>query len=314
MTVGISRANIYRGPGTVQLGAGPVMYSIGDIEAVWDIAPGQAENSIHGRTSQFINDRMVKVTLTPAAQVTAAMVAALYPSAYLNPTLGAGVFGASDTALLIHGIDGRLLTIHNAAITRMPDLILSPTQAAFGQMELTGLIIDAGDPTDDDSYYTESSSAWSDTSYATANELRLVYAAAWGTLLTDIKTEGGWTLTPELNLTPQECDDVGTVEMYIQGAGMMAKCTPLNLSLADGLSNMRLQGTGNARGASLRQGENLVITGTGSAVVATLNDAALIEAPKRWGTNTLRNGEIGFVAERTESTGTFGAFASIAIS
>jgi hypothetical protein len=115
----------------------------------------------------------------------------------------------------------------------------------------------------------------------------------------------------DTSIKEQGIDENGTVDAFLQDVKVMAKCKPVNLTETAILSALRIQGTGGAIGTSLRQATDLVITGTG--VVVTIKDAALVEGPLNWGSSTLRSGELGFIGQRVESTGTFGALATIAI-
>jgi len=309
--MGIDRSNIYKGPGTIQIGAaGPVLYDNGEgIDVSWDIVRGAVNTSMHGKVDSFLDDRIVKITLTPVGQITAAIVAALYP--YQNPVIGSSIFGAADTPTIVHGRDGKKLTILNTAVTGMPDLVLSPGKTAFGQLELTGVVGNTLDPADDLSYYTEATEAFSDTSLDTSQILRLVYAGVWTGKLTSIKTEAGWMLSFDVGVQPQPCDDYGSVDLNLESVGAMAKTKPLDVLYSDLMSNARIQGA--ARGTTLREGADLVITGAGSALVATLKDSGLVEVPGRWHSTDLRDGEIAFDALRDESAGTFGSLFSIAL-
>jgi hypothetical protein len=304
----IARNAIVRGPGTTQLGTGPVIYSAGDIESAWELAQGEVPSAFFGSVDRYITDKVARTRLTPAGQLTTAMISSLFP--HLNPTIGASIFGAADVPLKIHSRDGRLYTLLASAVTKMPDLILSPRKTALGQVEYTSVLKTSGDPTTADHYYTEASSAWSDATFATADVRRRVYSGSWNSIT--FLTEDGWTVSFDVTLEPTRLDEGGTVDMVITNVVARAKCRPLSTAAADLLTAMRVQGVaGAAIGASVRQAQDLTIAGTGVSVV--LKDVALVEAGQAWGAATLRAGEIGFIANRVESTGTFGAVATIAI-
>jgi hypothetical protein len=247
--------------------------------------------------------------LTPAGQVTADMITSLFP--WLNPTIGNSIFTGTDVPLKLHSKAGVLYTLLASAVTKMPDLILSPRKTALGQAQFMSVLKSSGDPATAEHYYTTASSAWSDTSFATTDIRRLAYAGVWGSSFTSILTEDGWTVSFDTSIKEQGIDENGTVDAFLQDVKVMAKCKPVNLTETAILSALRIQGTGGAIGTSLRQATDLVITGTG--VVVTIKDAALVEGPLNWGSSTLRSGELGFIGQRVESTGTFGALATIAI-
>lgn len=308
----VARSAIVKGPGTVQLGTGPVIYSAGDIDSKWNLSLAKVPTSMFGTVDQFVNDKVGNTSFTPAGQITSAMITSLFP--YLNPTVGDSIFTATDVPLKINSMAGRLYTLLASAVSKMPTLILSPRKTALGAVEFASVLKNNGDPSVADNYFTEASGVWSDATFATADVRRLVYTAAWGSIISSIITEDGWQVIPELQTKAQQIDENGTVDMFITDVGFMAKCKPVNLTHSALLTALRIQGTGAAIGGSIRQASDLVLTGAGSGLVVTLKDAALVEAGFRWGTTTLRDGEIGFVASRTESAGAFGAIATISAS
>lgn len=311
--MGIQRSNIVQGPGTIQLGsAGPVFYDKDNIEANVEPTNIEIRTSMHGAVDRRFDDRKVVASWTPSGQITSDIISALYP--HLDPTIGSDIFGASDTPSNIHSRAGQKVLLHNTAITKMPDLMLSPVKTAFGAAEITALLKDNADPTDANSIYTISAEAWSDASFASANVKTLVYAGVWTDILTDITTEDGWTIAFELGVKPRVIDDYGTVGMLLESVGVMAKCKPANLSESDVFDALRIQDSGAGRGASMRRDKDLVITGAGSALVVTLKDAALDKGPLVWGSTELRPGELGWFANRAESAGTFGALCTISVS
>ena len=309
----IARSSIIKGPGTIQLGAaGPVFYDSDGIDADVELTTGEVKTSMHGPVDQFVDDRQGKIGFTPVGEIAAADLTALFP--HQTPVIGASLFGATDTAAIVHSLAGQKVTFHAAAVTKMPDLILSPGKTPLGAVELTAILKNSGDPADDNSLYTIAAEAFSDTSFATANVKRLVYAGVWTDLLASIITEDGWTVSFDMGIKFQQIDDFGTVDAYLESVTAKAKCKPANLSESDVLGALRLQSTGGARGTSMRQGKDLVITGAGSGLVVTLKDAVMDKGPLRWGATDLRPGEIGFTAQRAESEGTFGSLFTVATS
>lgn len=304
----ISRATIVTGPGTVSLGT-PVFYDKDNIEAVVEKELFEVQTSMHGAVDQRVKDIIAKITFTPAGEVAAADLAALYP--YATPDIGAEIFGSTDTASIIHSKAGKTVTFHSAALTKMPDLILAGTKTAFGQAEITAILKNNVERSAANSLYTIATTAFSDTSFATANVITKPYTAAWSTILTSIIPLDGFQVTFDASFTPIVTDGLGTIGMRLQGVTAMAKCRPINISESDILDAMRLQDTGAGIGVSERRAANLVISGTGGMTV-TLYDAVLRTGPLRWGATEIRAGEIAFIAQRVESTGSFGALFAVA--
>lgn len=305
----VARSSIIKGPGTAELGTGPVIYSAGDISSVVNLARADVPSGMFGTIDQFVTNKSFRTTLTPAGQITANMITSLYP--WLNPTIGDSIFTGTDVPLKLHSKAGVLLTLLASAVSKMPDLILSPRKTALGQVEYMSVLKSNGNPATDEHYYTVASSAWSDTTLATSDIRRLTYVGVWGSIIATIITEDGWTVSFDTSLKEQGIDENGTVDAYLTDVKVMAKCRPVNLTEAAILTALRIQSTGAAIGTSFRRGTDLVITGTGTVV--TIKEASLVEGPLNWGSATLRAGEIGFIGHRAESTGTFGALATIAI-
>lgn len=294
----LARASIIRGPGLVAL-ASAVFYSR-DVQANTELARFQIAPDVFGEVDNRIDDVMAKILFTPEGELE--NLATLYP--HQSPVIGASLFGASDTEAYVHSLAGKKVTFHAAALTRMPELILSANKTLFGQAEITCIRKNNTAASAAASLFTIATTALSDTSFTTAGVKTQHYAAAWGTVLTSILTEGGWRITPEMRVRFHQSDEVGTVDATLEGVSVLAKCRPLNLAESDILDALRLQNSASAvRGTTLRRGENLVLTGTGFTV--TLHDAALVEGPLRWGRAELRAGEIGFISHRAESSGAF---------
>jgi hypothetical protein len=301
----MQRSDIIRGPGIVALNT-DVFYCKGDIEAALEMKRFQVENQIHGKVDERIDDVTAKIQFTPAGEIETALLSALYPHA--NPVIGASIFGASDVAAYVHTKAGRKVTFHASALTKMPPLILSTNKTAFGQAEITAVRKNNTAFDTANSLFTDAAVAFSDTSFSSANVKTEKYTAVWNSIT--IETESGWTIEPDMSINYHTTDEIGTVDATLEGVSVMAKCRPLNLTESQILDNMKAQGTGNLRGKSLRGGLNLVITGTTKTI--TIYDAALVVGPLRFGNAVLRGGEIGFMAQRAESTGTFGALFAFA--
>lgn len=307
----LARASLYKGPGTVKIGAaGPTFYDKDGISAELAATRFAISSSAQGIIDNRRDDVIGKIAFTPAGFLSSAAAAALYP--YGNPVIGASIFTGSDVPSYVHGVDGRLLTFHCSAITKMPDLYLGATKTLFGAAEVSAIYKDNTAPATDNSIYTESASAFAHAAQASATHVTQAYAAVWGDVLASILTLSGWTISFDLGLRPVVVDDVGTIDMLIENVGVMARCTPYNLAPADILTQLKLQGTGVTRGMSLRRGKDLTISGTGLSV--KIEDAALVQGPLRWGATDLRAGEIGFIGHRAEATGAYAELFTITVS
>lgn len=302
----IARGSINRGPGIVKLG-GDAFYSDGDIietpnPTFFDIVP-----SMYGPVDRRRDDFVTNIAFTPIGEWE--KLTRLYPAIFSTPDIGADIFTSSDVPLVIHSKAGKTHTFPAGAMTKLPDIILSARRTLFGACEMTALVADNTDPTSANSRVTDATSAFGDTSFSTAAVKTQPYAAAWGASAPwdAIITESGWRVSFDVKLQPQQIDDIGTIAMVLESVRVMAKCTPVGITEAQVHTALKFQGVAEAaRGSSLRTNSaDLVISASGVSV--TLKNAQLVEGPLRWGTFTLRTGEIAFVGERTESSGAFGA-------
>ncbi|MCL1922040.1 MAG: hypothetical protein FWG50_13380 [Kiritimatiellaeota bacterium] len=139
----MQRKNILTGPGAATFG-GVTLHDADGISADIDSATQDIPSSVSGKLDTIKTDQQGKVTLTPCGEITQDILDALFP--HQAPLIGASVFGAADTLLVIHGTDGRKLTFLNAALTGIPDLLLSTVKTAFGQAEFTALTAPAQIP------------------------------------------------------------------------------------------------------------------------------------------------------------------------
>lgn len=302
----LARSSIIKGPGSVKLGSA-FFYPKETVNVELVQRSFEINNIIHGPVDRRRDDRVVEVGFVPVGEVE--NLTTLYP--HQNPDIGASIYGSSDTACEVHSKAGVKVTLHSAAIVRMPPLILSAAKTVFGSALIRAITKNNADPEDAASLYTIASSAWSDTSLATSAIKTQPFSAAWGAILASIITEAGWTVTPEMRTKTQQIDEDGTVDEYLESVSIMAKCRPVNLTEANIWDAMKVQNdAAAARGSSMRSGSDLVIQSAGLTV--TIKDAQLVEGPLRYGTTELRAGEIGFVGHRSESTGTFGNLFALA--
>ncbi len=298
------RTQILRGPGTVKLG-NVAIYDASGITAEIESATADIPSSISGALDTIKTDQIGKVSFTPCGQITPEILAALFP--HQTPVIGASVFGSTDKECIIHSLAGTKVTFLNGAVTKLPEIYLSPVKTAFGTAEITSLLALGKKPTEDDSFYKVESAE-----YALGNPdpdgiVGVDYNAAYGSLnITD--TVDGWTITPELQIEAVTTDKLGTIDYTVSGVSVTATCQPLGLTEAQILAALPI---GKARGASMRGESDLVITGTGGLAV-TLKNATLVSGPLNWGNAALRVGTLSFRAQRSFTNGAAGPVWSIA--
>ena len=297
----IDRTTILRGPGSVTYG-GQTFYDADGIAAEWETATGEIPSSVSGPIGTMKTDQTGKVTFTPCGQMNAALLAILFPAAYQNPTIGASVCGTTDRPLLVHSLAGTKVTFHNAILSKMPAIRLSPIKTSFGAAEFSAALAKGKAPGDAGALFSAASAAYDLGNPDPTGIVGVQYAATFGELeIAD--TAEGWTVTPEITLEPVVTDLLGTIDWTIASVGCTATCTPLGLSEDDILGALPVKA---GRGSLLAGDEDLVITGEGGLEV-TLKNATLMRGPLQWGNTTLRAGEVMFQAHRSFSSGTAGA-------
>lgn len=310
----ITRSSVLKGPGYFVRDS-VTFHTNGIIAATPNLTRFDIATSRSGKVDERTDDVTWPVTFTPTGELSEALLGALYPAGYLNPTIGASIFPSSDKTLAITGIThttGNVFTLKATALTKMPVLNLSAARTLFGEAEFTGIRQDNTPWSTDGSIGAlsdQGSPAATDSD--PANIPTEPADAAWGSIITSFETEAGWTVEPTLTLTPVKTDREGTIDMTIADVGFLAKCRPMGTTMAQVLNNMSLQGTSMARGVSTRT-RSADLTLTTTAITCVLKNAALVTAGFRWGATELRQGEIGFVTSRAYSTGAYGALMTLA--
>lgn len=286
-----TRQSIIRGPGTVTFD-GVKLFDAGGITAEVDSATQDIPSSIVGKVDTVKTDQVGKVTLTPVGNLSEALLGVLFPSYFRTPVIGTSLFGSADKPLVVASKAGTKVTFAAAALTKCPDLLLSPVKTAFGGVEFTALLPNGKLPDDATTkFYTVAAAAYADGEPPRTGLSGFHYAATFGGLSIP-DTLDGWTISVEAQTEPVQTDSQGTIDYTLTGVNVTAKCTPLGLTEAQILAALPVL---SGRGASLATANDLVIESDGGLTV-TLKCASLVTGPLNWGSTTLRAGEIGFVA------------------
>lgn len=290
----INRNTILRGPGTVKFG-GVTVFDANGITCEIESATQGLPSSISGEIGTIKTDQTGKISFTPCGQISAAILAALFP--YASAAIGSSACGADDTPCVVHGMSGTRVTLVNCCVRKMPEIYLSPVKTAFGSVELAAALGLAKGPTDDAALYTVEQAAYDAGAPDPTGITGVAYAGTFGAFSIP-DTADGWTITPEVTLNPVSTNTLGTIDWTVASVGCTAKCTPLGLTEEQILAALPAT---RARG-SLIGGDDLVVTGAGGLKV-TLHGASLVTGPLQWGNTQLRAGEIGFTAHRSFAGG-----------
>ncbi len=267
--------------------------------------------SLHGPIDRSETDRRIEIPVRLWGAYENLSI--LFPTTYLNPTIGARIYGDADVPLVVHGTDGEIFTFPNAQITRLANLHLGVDSSMFvADVIFTALIKNNANPEDADAYCVISSGAFSDATFAKTNYKQQRYSGAWSgvTGFTTMHTRLGWDIEWDLRLAPIGANGLGTQDMSLQGLVARARCIPIEPTQAQALTAARYGGSSNALGRLLSaSAADLTITGTGVSIV--LKSAGLMEHGAVFGGADLRNGEFAWESTRGFSAGVAAANATV---
>jgi hypothetical protein len=260
------------------------------------------------QTIGLLDERMLdvdaKLAVQPDGAWTAAARAALWPYASTRP--GASIF-AGDTDLVINCLTDERYTAKAAAITKMPDILLSASKSMIGQAEYTLLGQDNTAWTGADRFFAIDNIAYTDPALTVATIRTQPYTGVWGAVpgFNSIETEDGWTITFDLGLAPANSDSYGRLDWRMQSLQVRASCTPINISPTQIRDALYIQDAAAfVRGGSMQaKGNGLVITGADATVPVTIANCALVEGGFRFGSNVYRQDMISFLSTRTLAAG-----------
>lgn len=296
----LDRTKILRGPCKIEFG-GQTFHSRGDVTATFSTPLFDKSSAAYGRHGQGVEDKRVAVSFTPVTY-TAAQAALLCP--YASTAIGASIYGATDTPLVITPINGRPLTLANAAVTGMPGMAFSAIKALWsGDVTLTGLCANNADPALAASYYTWGNS---DTGvnigqdWVPADDLYLPYKGTHSA--TDYEALEGFTIAWTLNLSDYKPDNLGTVDMFLIDHTATLTFVPAGNTEAE--IDALVDNFGLAIGAGAT-GADWVLAGpdTGDLRFTLKNTTPGADNERVYGQDTDRFGELTFEAQRSVNAG-----------
>lgn len=294
-----TRSSILRGPCIVQFQS-QTFYSDDKgvrIDEVIETFP--IPTSRFGKVDERVDRMFHRVTFTPDGRWLS--LSYLFP--YATATIGSSVF-STDKPLTIWTLDGKKRVYTAGAVTKMPDIMLSPVRTMLGEVEFTCVYAEASDPSTSGSLFTDSSSSYpGDTGWAASDIITQPYALAWGSSPWDaFRAKDGISVKFGLQLEPEVNDWQGLFDMTFQGLEVTAELQPETVTPQDVSTALKMQGSGAARGRSLASGSsNLNITGTG--VYVRLYNANIKAGSQLNNSKDRRVQPVTFVATRTVTAG-----------
>ena len=305
----INRTTIISGPALIQF-ASQKFWSKGNVEVKIVNDRFDLETSHFGKVDSRYQDRKVEVSFEPSGAITSALAAVLWP--YGATTVGTSIFTGTDRPLEIFGRDGRKITVHAAALTKMPALRLGANTTPLGPVTFTGIIKNNTDPTNAAAYYTEAAVVYpGDAGFAIADIKTLAASAAWGSSApwNAVVSENGFEIDFNLSLAQQKVDGIGTVDMTFQSLEVMLKAIPVGPAATDILAK---SSPTSGMGASMAGADNLTVTA--GTVAAMISKPALTDSGLVFGSSAKRVGPTVWTATRTVTTGTADPLFTVTVS
>lgn len=311
---------------------GATWFTKDDIATALDQETFQIDTSPHGKIDERVVDIKAEATQTPAGQWNAAFAAAIWNN-YANKVIGNSIFTAADIPFVVKATDLTfgLHTMPCAAVTKLPDIVLSAVKTMIGSMTVTGIrgLLAAGQgwSTPNMVYKVEASdgnivgdaAANPPDGFNAADIVTQPYYGNWGAVAgftgagtAGFETEEGWTISFDLQTEQRKVDSLGTIDYKFKSIAIMAKCIPIGPTASDILNASKIQGLGTVRGQSMAAGGfPLTITGADTSVPISIPLAYLKTSGFRFGATVLRNNEIGFVGARPFAAGVQSALYTI---
>lgn len=279
---------------------GETFYSKGDITMKPVISSFDVETSRFGKVDSRQASRAWEISFEPLGVWTAGILAVLFP--YATSALGSSVFGATDSALVVHTLAGKQWTFHNAAVTTMPSIRASVKQTLLGAVTFTALLKKDTAASAADAYFTVASVAYpGDTGWDACDIKTLAYTSAWGSSpWDDFDTEDGWEIGFDLQLRDEEVDGSGVIDKTFQDLTVTASATPIGPTPEEVATAMDIQGA--ALGAcQANGGVDLNVYATG--VYVRVYSAQLDDTDLGHGTDRKTVGKCDWMARRTVTAG-----------
>jgi len=306
----IARATIIRGPAVIVLGS-TTFQSKGDIKQRIIKEFHDVKSARDGTVTRRTIDAHIELTFEPVGMFTGALASVLWP--FQSLAIGSSVFGATDTTCEVHTVAGQKIIMEAAAVTKMPNINVSPAKTLLGEMTITGLRKLNTDWSAAHSLIDVASLSFADATFDPSKVITQPYTAAWGAGVpwSAFETEAGFSLEFDLKLKEVPTDNYGKIDRTFEDLLVRAKFKPIGVTEADIEAIVNVQGNAAiVRGVDegvygpLGTAANLVLTGrTVSAVVFTLNQPFVEESGLDYGSSAERIGEMTLCATKTFAAG-----------
>lgn len=310
-----TRGSTLRGPAYITFG-GQTIRTAGDVKVTFGISTFDVPSSEFGIIDKRRNAINISLTFTPVGVVSSGMLSVLWPHLALNT--GESIFGASDDACVISPVNGKgKITLHNCAITKMPNIMVSATKTTIGEVTITSLLANSTDWNSEVARYTYTPS-WNyedpgaiDTTSIPTMPARVQWGSAspWTTLLSG----EGVDIVFDLATTEEQTDEDGIVDMFVSTITPSATFIPIGASEANWLTRLGLQSVDEAsvnvlRGTPLTGNSLTVEASRAGGIKVVIPNCTVASVPFSYGLTNRRIGQITLTGFRTS-----GAAATISI-
>ncbi len=295
----IDRTSLLEGPAHIRYDAthylwceGPVAVNL--VRPVDDfVVPGIG--AIDSRRS----DEIIEALFSPAGNIPATVIAWMIGSLG-GLSLNSSMYGATDTPIVVHALDGTFYTITCGAISEIPTLLMGkPNKRWSGSAKVTGVLGKGLARTAAGALYARTAGNAFSTMPTPSEFVSLPVNATWGTYA--FGTQDGWKINFKPKWSVRKDPNIGTFDFRLVGIECEAQCRPLNLSDTL-LQAAEVLGASAALGIS-RTGHDLTLAEDNPGLTVVLKNAQLVNTPVTFGQDEPRLGELTWRAFRDLSAG-----------
>src|SRR5882724_5746539 len=312
--------NIIVGPAIITWN-GKSFYSKAGIKAAFKRDTFTVETDFDGQIDERAKTQLTEITFQPDGQISD--LNKYFP--YAVGAIGKSIFGASALPLVVRtkfggaSNTGQTITYPRAAVSKLPQLRLKPTDTLFGEMTFSCLGVPTVQPTGATAWQAIADAAFADTTFDETAIITDTYSAAFGSSPYNvIGSMAGFEIDITMAVENILADDFGIVDMMLTSLTATAKFAPSNLTEAQLYTLLANQNSGYVQpGQSLaKNNTNLVITGSGNGaktLTVTINNAGPKQAGFMYSAGKHRFDAIEFTSKRTWTSGAANALFTLGL-
>jgi hypothetical protein len=312
--------NVIVGPAIVTWN-GKSYYSKKGIKAEFKRETFKIETDFDGQIDERAKSQMTEVSFQPDGQIST--LNKYFP--YSVAQIGSSIFGSAALPLVIQtkfggaSNTGQTITYPRAALSKMPQLRLKPTDTLFGEMAFTCLGAPSVQPTGASAWQAIADAAFADTTYDDTSIVTDSYTAAYGSSpYNAMGSMAGFEIELAMETEKIIADDFGITDIILKSLTATAKFAPSNLTETQLYTLLNNQGSGYVfPGQSLsKSNTNLVIAGSGNGahtLTVTINNAGPKSAGFLYSTKKHRFEAVEFTSKRTWASGVASALWTLAL-